>query len=153
MRIKQIPAFAELPAFRKLSFFAANYNVRYKRKLRVLFILALLIGMSQFNTLIHTIEILFTAFIQFNKNVSTIVSPSYGNPGILHLLLCSNHLCYIIIKWVNKMIRGSILFKLHFTQQMLTRETNWYMGPNVYPKTKLIYESISGHLISFLRFE
>ena len=64
----------------------------------LLFILTLLVGMSQFNASIGKIEVLMTAFVQLNENMCAVVSPLQRNSSLSHLLLSSNHLGYSVTK-------------------------------------------------------
>ena len=94
----------------------------------LLIVLALLVGMSQFHALIHTIIVLMTALVQLYQNMCAVISPGHRNPSILHFLLRCYHLCYGMRTTLHT---SRTLLHDHDKcsyNKMIKRETNWVMG-------------------------
>ena len=63
-----------------------------------LFVLALLVLVTQFLALVHTVVVFIPALVQFDEDVCTCITPGGRDSGFLHLLFGGYHFGYGVMK-------------------------------------------------------
>ena len=63
-----------------------------------LFVLALLILVTQFLALVHSVVVFLPALVQFDEDVRTRITPGGRDSGFLHLLFGGYHFGYGVMK-------------------------------------------------------
>lgn len=72
-------------------------RIHFKSQLS-LFVLALLILVTQFLALVHTVVVFLPALVQFDEDVRTRITPGGRDSSFLHLLFGGYHLGYGVME-------------------------------------------------------
>ena len=88
-------AFSVLPLVFGLSALMARIHSKSQFSL---FVLALLVLVTQFLALVHTVVVFLPALVQFDEDVCTRITPGGRDSGFLHLLFGGYHFGYEVME-------------------------------------------------------